>query len=242
MCRTSSYSLRSCDLHCGAHHEGGVASVVGHRRNAIWHHPPRYGRRCTETALSLDSSEGYCASAPLGRHQARRRGPAAVRGGQTSRGHPQEGGRGHAGGDAGGRKGRLHFLSACFDVTACVAAGDCCADACEHCGICRCLRSCEGRACGACETCQDGRCTPCADAGACDTGASGCMVWLADAGPPHAGAGAPVLPARVPRPMGGGYTCGSAAGEAHAPNAVWLLLVLLGITWLRRQRSANAGK
>jgi len=42
--------------------------------------------------------------------------------------------------------------------------------------------------------------------------------------------------------MGGGCTYGVAAGGAHAPNAVWLLLVLLGITWLRRQRSANAGK
>ncbi len=52
----------------------------------------------------------------------------------------------------------------------------------------------------------------------------------------------PALPARALRPMGGGCTCGVAASGAHAPNAVWLPLVLLGITWLRRQRSANAGK
>ena len=64
MCRISSYGLRSCDLHCGAHREGGVASVVGHRRDATWQCPPRYGRRCTEAASSLVSSEGCCASAP----------------------------------------------------------------------------------------------------------------------------------------------------------------------------------
>jgi MYXO-CTERM domain-containing protein len=157
------------------------------------------------------------------------------------------------------------------DVCAGIACGPCetCQDGrctpladgapCEDGDLCSVRDHCQAGCCqGQARVCDDGfactldRCNtrtgecepgkPCADAGACDTGASGCVVLLADAGPPHPEAGAAAVPARARWPVGGGCTYGVAAGGARAPNAVWLLLVLLGITWLRRQRSANAGK
>ena len=57
----------------------------------------------------------------------------------------------------------------CACDAACVAAGDCCADACELCGACRCERSCQGRRCGP-DGCG-GECGACGPGLACDDGA-----------------------------------------------------------------------
>lgn len=57
---------------------------------------------------------------------------------------------------------------ACFCDAACVAAGDCCADACEACGHCSCEPRCDGLACG--EDGCGGRCGECALGQACEQG------------------------------------------------------------------------
>ena len=176
MCRTSSYGLRSCDLHCGAHHEGGVASVVGHRRDATWHRPPRYGRRCTETASSLVSSEGCCASAPLGRQGGGRR---------------RAGTRGRA---AGGTRGATRAVEKAVCISSTPAFP---------------IR-------------------PAARARRAKTGAAKVRRVFATTALPARSTAATLERA--------------SASPGRAPDAVWLLLVLLGITWLRRQCSANAGK
>ncbi len=90
-------------------------------------------------------------------------------------------------GACGGARGSAG--DACFCDLGCVAAGDCCADACEQCGHCRCDASCQGQNCGddgcggdcgACaadEVCAAGSCVPdacagvrCAACAACEGG------------------------------------------------------------------------
>ena len=57
---------------------------------------------------------------------------------------------------------------ACFCDAACVAAGDCCVDACASCGQCRCQPSCAGVDCG--DDGCGGSCGQCAPGEACEDG------------------------------------------------------------------------
>jgi hypothetical protein len=57
---------------------------------------------------------------------------------------------------------------ACFCDAACVAAGDCCADACASCGQCRCQPGCAGVDCG--DDGCGGSCGQCAAGAACEDG------------------------------------------------------------------------
>jgi hypothetical protein len=59
----------------------------------------------------------------------------------------------------------------CSCDASCVGAGDCCADACSRCGLCRCQRACSGKKCGpdgcggSCGECAGGE--RCEDSGSC---------------------------------------------------------------------------
>jgi hypothetical protein len=65
--------------------------------------------------------------------------------------------------------------ASCFCDASCVAAGDCCADACQLCGACRCQRSCLGHDCGA-DGCG-GSCGDCGSGQSCDA-AGKCVADL----------------------------------------------------------------
>jgi hypothetical protein len=67
-----------------------------------------------------------------------------------------------------GRCGETGAAGRCACDPGCVAIGDCCADACEVCGECRCARDCGGRSCG--DDGCGGSCGECGNGLACDGG------------------------------------------------------------------------
>jgi hypothetical protein len=62
--------------------------------------------------------------------------------------------------------GGMAASGTCACDAACVAGGDCCIDACQSCGHCRCQRACTGRACG--DDGCGGRCGECGPGLRCD--------------------------------------------------------------------------